>query len=820
MTTRQGRPVESSNTAPTDELLAFWGSEPFLDTLSEGLVLHGRHGVIVEANQRALELLGLSRDQLLGHTSFDPKWGAVRSDGSALPGDEHPAMITLATGEDQTDVTMGIDTPDGPRRWLSVSSSLIRDHAGVAIGVSATFLDVTTRHRAFTEVVELEQRYEALAENSSDIVTVGSLDGTLTWISRSITRLLGWTPSQVTERPFTDLVHHDDLRRVREVSSELSAGTRRALTIRLRAHDGSFHWFAVALRDVVDDRTGQITRIGSLRLADDLIAATMALEASERRFRLLIESAADLICETNGDGIITWITPSAASLLGWNPDDPVGTRGVDLIHLDDRERAVAALRDVQLHGERASLEIRLVSEEGIERWMLVSAVPTEHGAGLTIGFTNIDDLVAERLARQETEDLYRLIVENESDVVIQVDLEATIQWISPSIINLTGRRPEQMIGHRADEFVFPGDTINLAHLIDEVVDGASRSMTLRVQHATRGFRWVAARVRPIISESHEVSGAVVNLHDVHDEVLAQEALAQSEERFRLTLESTPIGMAVEDLDRKFIMVNPKLCDMLDRDAQWLIHHRVSDVLEASDDRADLQRRADLLAGKALAPWECRLTGADQATIWVEHSVGVLRDPEGIPVSYVSTYVDITQTKQAKEKLAYQATHDILTHLVNRRDLFVRAQGITRRAQRSGERVAILYIDVDNLKVINDTASHAAGDQVLVAVAERLTSSCRSDDIVSRIGGDEFAILLTGLHSIGDAEMVADKILATFAEPVEIEGTPTVVSVSIGIAMAERGEETELTLRHADLALYAAKDAGRGRAVSYLASEPE
>ena len=146
--------------------------------------------------------------------------------------------------------------------------------------------------------------------------------------------------------------------------------------------------------------------------------------------------------------------------------------------------------------------------------------------------------------------------------------------------------------------------------------------------------------------------------------------------------------------------------------------------------------------------------SDGTRIWVDHSVGVLRDVDGSPAGFVSQFVDVTQSRQDRVRLQFLASHDPLTGLLNRRYFLDQFQLILRHPKSPGHHIAVLYIDLDNLKPINDHFSHRAGDAVLTAVAHRLRETVRRDDLVARIGGDEFVVALTTIHAATDAATVA------------------------------------------------------------------
>ena len=183
-----------------------------------------------------------------------------------------------------------------------------------------------------------------------------------------------------------------------------------------------------------------------------------------------------------------------------------------------------------------------------------------------------------------------------------------------------------------------------------------------------------------------------------------------------------------------------------------------------------------------------------------------------PTAFVCQFNDVTEPRRARHQLQFLATHDVLTELVNRRELVSTVTTLLDNEPRTGRNVALLFIDLDGLKQINDTFGHAVGDDVIVGVARRIRDEVRESDTVARFGGDEFVVVLPRIHTVEDAERLAEKIQTAVAAPLMIDGVGVHVSLSIGIAVATPGEDADEALRRADAALYRAKRSGRARTV--------
>jgi diguanylate cyclase (GGDEF)-like protein/PAS domain S-box-containing protein len=290
-------------------------------------------------------------------------------------------------------------------------------------------------------------------------------------------------------------------------------------------------------------------------------------------------------------------------------------------------------------------------------------------------------------------------------------------------------------------------------------------------------------------------------------------LRQSEQKLRRMLETTQEGFWMADSTYRTLEVNSALCAMLARPRGAIIDHNLLDYLAESDRPAFIAavaKRADSTTRR----FEIGLLRPDGNTLACEFSVSAMLDEDGNVTGLVALITDITQRKLAEEQIRNLAFFDVLTQLPNRRLLLDRLGHALASSQRSGLYGAILFLDLDNFKSINDTQGHDVGDLLLSEVAKRLQSCVREDDSVARLGGDEFVVLLEGLHrepaiAAASAEMVAEKVRNAINQPIRIQEREFHSTPSIGISLFF-GHQISIDelLKRADVAMYQAKDAGR------------
>ncbi|MCU1458286.1 MAG: diguanylate cyclase/phosphodiesterase with sensor [Actinomycetia bacterium] len=289
------------------------------------------------------------------------------------------------------------------------------------------------------------------------------------------------------------------------------------------------------------------------------------------------------------------------------------------------------------------------------------------------------------------------------------------------------------------------------------------------------------------------------------------ARRDAESELRAIFQTTPVGMAVIDVDGTTIDVNPSLTQILGYSADELIGRSILEITLPEDREYETEQALSCLAGD-IDRWRCekRYLDVNGDEIWVVSEVSLMRDADGNPHRFVGQMTDITERKRLEAQLARDATRDALTGLPNRILLMDRLRTALERAQRHGTLVALLFLDLDRFKLVNDTHGHAAGDRLLVEVSDRLEGLMRAGDTVARIGGDEFLVLCEEVDNEADAVMLARHIIAAVESPFAVGRGAVYVGASVGVAISDGSTDAEDVIRNADVAVYRAKDNGRSR----------
>ena len=284
-------------------------------------------------------------------------------------------------------------------------------------------------------------------------------------------------------------------------------------------------------------------------------------------------------------------------------------------------------------------------------------------------------------------------------------------------------------------------------------------------------------------------------------------LRLSEEQFRLLAQNCA-DVLLQTVNGTITWISPALAVMLGwRPEEW-IGHCLEDFTHPEDVGRLQMMRADIGQGRT-SLFRIRVDDRNGRAHWIEIHAGPNRTKDGVNVGMVATFRAVDEQVEAERQREHLARFDALTGLMNRTEVFEAVRDVMDQTPRTGSRVAVLFCDVDRFKVVNDEYGHAVGDVVLRTLGERIRECIRSDDFAARIGGDEFLVVLTGLHEEREALTIAEKIRLVADQSVAVSPAARIrATVSIGIAISSAGETADHLVQRADTAMYRAKKAGR------------
>lgn len=335
-----------------------------------------------------------------------------------------------------------------------------------------------------------------------------------------------------------------------------------------------------------------------------------------------------------------------------------------------------------------------------------------------------------------------------------------------------------------------------------------------LSHASKSVNEMSARdLRPLpVKYNDEIGLLLTNFNIlVSERKQAEEALRNSEESFRNILENAPIGMSVVSLEGRFMLVNRSLCEILGYEKDVLEKLTFQEITHPDDLESNIANVKRLLDGSVTSyHMEKRYIRKDRQVVWTQLTSSIVRNVAGNPLYLIAQIEDITNRKSSQDQIYQLAFYDTLTSLPNRRLLLDRFSQALVQAKRFERSLAIMYLDIDDFKRINDTLGHDIGDELLKVMAGRLQTCVRGMDTVCRQGGDEFIIVLSEISHMQDAAVVASKIISVINEPVSIQGYDLHITTSIGIAIypVNGTDDARELMKKADMAMYEVKSSGK------------
>ena len=528
---------------------------------------------------------------------------------------------------------------------------------------------------------------------------------------------------------------------------------------------------------VIGGQVGQLVRRAQ---------AEQALVASERRFRALIEHGHDAIVLYDRDLHMIYRSPTAKGVSGYEDEERLGGPLLDLVFEDDQRGLQGIVeRLLAQSGGSAPFRCRVLHKGGRLRWIegVITNLLDEPAVGaLVVNYRDIDEQMRAREALERSERYFRALIEGSGDIIAVADLDWRFTYVNPGLARILGYEPQHAIGRLFLDYT-PCDAEALRNEAALALDrpGATHVMQIESRHRDGSMRTLETTiVRGVDAANTPVY--LINSRDLSER-------RRGEVRLRKIVEATAAPLLLVDPGGTIVFVNPAAAALFGRPAAALQGSPLG--LPVSDAR----------------PAEVQIPQPDGTRRAAEMQFAAA-ELEGRDVLVVSLH-DLTERKRYESRIEHLASHDALTGLPNRALLHDRVEQTILHARRTGSRVALMYVDLDQFKLVNDSWGHPAGDALLIEVGRRLRAAMREGDTVARLGGDEFVVLLSDLARPGDSAVVARKIAGALASPLALDGRDVQVTASVGIAIwPEDGESLEALLQCADVAMYRAKDEGR------------
>ncbi len=539
-------------------------------------------------------------------------------------------------------------------------------------------------------------------------------------------------------------------------------------------------------------------------MAEAVVAPTGALVAA------IVDAAPDVIVFIDAAGSIRWANATTTRVLGYDPSKLVGRSVFEFLHPDECNDAMNSLQNTMARDElhAVPLEVRVRSASGSWKCLEVVATnlladPAVNGIVLRCADVSYRHDAAEQLAQREARS--RTLLEASPHVITIVYPDGS--WEA----NDEGTRS---LGYPKG-FDPPGGVFELVHPEDraaaeaafvDVVGGSrepSEWIEIRLRASDGTYRPFECVAKNLIET--DIGGVVITARDITARKRAEAEMRAAEQRFRVAFDKAPLIMSIVDLDGRIIDINPAGCRTLRRDHAELVGTLAEETVHPDDRAATIDGTSAQLFDATTRPIEFRVVDAlGNATPVLSHAS--LVEPEHEAPYVITLQADISDRKRLEAELEARATHDDLSGLFNRTSF---DHLLEHELLRRDAIVAAIFIDLDDFKSINDRYGHAAGDQAIIQVSERITSHLRGGDIAARIGGDEFVIACS-VTDPNDARTIAERVRVAIEAGFQYDDHHIALSGSVGVALSHSDDNAATLLRRADTATYIAKHDGKGR----------
>ena len=779
--------------------------EAFASSESIVALLNADDGRFIDVNPAFEKCTGYPMQQVIGRTPMDvglwadlefraQLWESLRAERRIV---DAPAEVTCADGR----VLAG------------------RLHVELLRGTGESQLFCLLQilpddHRASTERRH-ESLYRELFLSASEGIYRSLPGGGFIDVNPAMARILGYgSPAELLlahRNRARDIYVDQDLDQI-EHDRLLAEDRIEQVRVQVYRRDGSMIWVSENARVVRDLAGAPIFFEGSLEDITAQFEAEQALKQSQSLYQVLLDNSRDGVFLIQR-GFVRFANQAMGTMLGYRPDELIGMLYMDLVDRTDapaqevrRHQRESGSRDLQLY------ELQMVCKDGSRILCEVRADAVDYQGDIASTGT-IRDVTEDRQQQRalvRAERLYRELFHDSPVGLFRSGLKGEIMEVNAAMAAMLGfDSPESLKARFANMLDVYADPSERELLVERAMrDGAFSHYETRVNDCLGQIRWVSTNVRLTRDENNEPAHFTGSALDVQDRRLMQQALISSENKYRTLVEQSHVGVFIMD-QVCLTYANRALAEMLGVQESDLIGKSYLQLLapEAVDDTASL-RRTYRNTGDFTQDFESCLLHRNGQRVYARVSVWPV-EVDG-QRHLTGTIIDITRQRDAEARLRFHANHDPLTGLPNRA-LFNRKLGerLTPDERRGKFSYAVLFLDLDGFKWVNDSLGHGAGDRLLLEIARRLEEQLGKEVLIARYGGDEFTLLPEGPCDYGRAVNIAKRVLALFERPFSIGGQQVFSAASLGIVLGRPDYDSpDQVLRDADNAMYRAKAAGK------------
>jgi diguanylate cyclase (GGDEF)-like protein/PAS domain S-box-containing protein len=669
-------------------------------------------------------------------------------------------------------------------------------------------MNTNSRSPKYNAVCDHRDIFRVVASSMRDIAICICQDDFIRYASLGMEKLTGYPAQEIMGMNLWEMVHPD----FRELAKARGHSCQRGKLLSSKHEfimvdkDGDEHW--VDFSGGYIDYGKQPAAVFVLSEITEHKEALQALQASEEKYRNLVEQASDGIVILQ-DGLIKYANRHAAETFGYWLDEfiglpfsAVGDPDITTKMVDSYQRRIA--------GEYVPQIFEAVGKHknGHPVFMEYNVVLTiyQEKAATLIQIRDISDRRKADQELYESQEKFRILAETAAAAIF-IYKKDRFYYVNPTMERLTGYSNHELQGMKFFDLVHTGFKDYIKACNDILRSGEPVSGYEFIIIDKNGQEhWVDYHAGII---EYEGGPAVIGTaYDITELKKAAEALREGENRYRLLVETLQGGIWVIDKDAKTTYVNPCMAEMLGYTVDEMIG---KDLYSFMDDigvevcKRNMERREQGV--KALHDFE--FLRKDGRRLYANFETSQITNEQGNHIGTIAGVMDITARRRTEEIIIKMAYHDALTGLPNRMLFKDRLTMAMSYATRNKKEVAVMMLDLDKFKEVNDTLGHSMGDLLLKSVSERLLQLLRMNDTVARIGGDEFMIVLPEISSSQDAGIIAQKMIHSFETPFMFDDHELRITTSIGIALYPAdGKDVETLIKHADMAMYSAKAMGR------------